>query len=264
MINAITVYGSTAAGLDNITSSFSVCLPLTSITPFLGVITEALESVPQLDYPYALDGSSLPAWPINATCGLVQDVDVNDITQVLGAMKTYLSWFYGPPTPCLFIPDLDVNTPGDGPASPPSSWGYQSCTETLHAFSARGFRIFNFNISWAQQLCQTLWNSRVDLYSLELEFGGLQGILSTSNLIISSGGLDPWSAFYPSVLDNVALPPSVYHFHMDFGAHHLDLRSPNPAEPQQVANTRIKEQDIITAWIMAAAASPLAPASQQQ
>jgi hypothetical protein len=38
--------------------------------------------------------------------------------------------------------------PGGGPGPAAwGSWGYQSCTETLHKFSARGLRSFTFSMS---------------------------------------------------------------------------------------------------------------------
>eukprot|EP00547_Thalassionema_nitzschioides_P013132 CAMPEP_0194256392 /NCGR_PEP_ID=MMETSP0158-20130606/36557_1 /TAXON_ID=33649 /ORGANISM="Thalassionema nitzschioides, Strain L26-B" /LENGTH=71 /DNA_ID=CAMNT_0038995057 /DNA_START=156 /DNA_END=368 /DNA_ORIENTATION=+ len=53
------------------------------------------------------------------------------------AEVTAISMGYKLDGPCFSTPDEGPgNIPGDGPGR--GSWGYQSCTETLHTFSSIG------------------------------------------------------------------------------------------------------------------------------
>ena len=64
-------------------------------------------------------------------------------------------------------------------------------------------------------------------------------------LLYSNGKLDPWSrgGFLESVSESVVA------ILIDEGAHHLDLRSSNPADPPSVIKAREQEKTIIRGWI---------------
>lgn len=87
---------------------------------------------------------------------------------------------------------------GPGPASW-GSWGYQSCTETLHQFSSmrkgHGFRDFSFDMAKARDECLSTFDVTPDPWWSENHFGGYaigDGLAGATNLIWSNGGLDPW------------------------------------------------------------------------
>ena len=61
----------------------------------------------------------------------------------------------------------------------------------------------------------------------------------------SNGGLDPWSG--GGVL--MDLSPSLVSIIIPEGAHHLDLRASNPADPPSVTAARQREKSIIKQWI---------------
>merc|ERR1719229_955815 len=99
------------------------------------------------------------------------------------------------------------NTPGDGPGL--GAWGWQSCTETLHRFSARILRNYTFNYSGSAELCGKLYNRTVapDTAALARRFGGYalaEGTAGVSNLIWSHGTLDPWHGWF----QNMRTPPA--------------------------------------------------------
>lgn len=143
--------------------------------------------------------------------------------------------------------------PGDGPG--PGSWGYQSCTETLHQFSGRGLRNFSFDLTeCGVEPCASLFNGSVtpDTQALTRRYGGYaigDGAAGVTNLIWSNGKRDPWSGggFLTPVEGS-----GNYWFLMDEGAHHLDLRGPHDDDPPQVSQVRAHEQAIIWDWIEAA------------
>lgn len=82
-------------------------------------------------------------------------------------------------------------------------------------------------------------------YSWALDyFGGYnpaKDFMKTSNIIFSNGELDPWHA--GGVLTNVS--DKTISIYIDSSAHHLDLRDPNPADPESLTVAR----QIETEWI---------------
>ena len=67
----------------------------------------------------------------------------------------------------------------------------------------------------------------------------------TSNIIFSNGEYDPWSA--GGVVDDVM--PNNHVIFIAKSGHHLDLRTPNAADPPSVTLARQKETAIIKQWI---------------
>jgi len=66
-----------------------------------------------------------------------------------------------------------------------------------------------------------------------------------SNLVFSNGNLDPWSG--GGVVTN--LTSNMVAIMIDQGAHHLDLRSSNPADIPSVIQARLTEIEWINTWI---------------
>ena len=57
-----------------------------------------------------------------------------------------------------------------------------------------------------------------------------------SNIAFTNGMLDPWRA--GGLTHNLTSNEKITTFLMEGGAHHLDLRAPNPADPEAVKNAR--------------------------
>ena len=148
---------------------------------------------------------------------------------------------------CLDLRSFDL---ADGPGL--DSWGYQSCTETLHSFSARGIRNYTFSLDASgNEPCASIYSSSVqpDLKLLSRRFGGFE--LQTSgvtNVIWSNGLLDPWSGGSFKTAPATGPGQNLY-LVMASGAHHLDLRGPDPADPIDVTEARAIEEATIRAWI---------------
>jgi len=157
--------------------AFNLCSPPTDADSFTFWITEMLESIPQVNYHEPV--GTLPALPVNATCGLVRTGLSDD--ELLNGLGIVTTWYYGSGAaetaaqekaagvaggaqracvPENSARNLQVGggVPGDGP-DPSSSWGYQSCTETLHQFSTLpgSWRSYNFSLPSVSELCQTYY-----------------------------------------------------------------------------------------------------------
>jgi len=74
--------GQSPSGLTQLTETFHLCKPLQDVQHLLDLITDALETMPQLDYPYAI--GTLPAWPVNATCSMILDTKQDLISNLAG------------------------------------------------------------------------------------------------------------------------------------------------------------------------------------
>ena len=168
------------------------------------------------------------------------------------------------------------NIPGDGPGL--GSWGYQSCTETLHEFSSakmkmgensehsnssstKHFGLRDYDYESKQPgldgLCRDLYNVTPNPRTLTEKYGGFDVVNVTTNTIFSMGELDPWGGGFVVGHDREEEAEErrrrssrgVYGFRMPNGAHHLDLRGWHQDEPFDVRRTRLEEEQIIVGWI---------------
>lgn len=69
--------------------------------------------------------------------------------------------------------------------------------------------------------------------------------MKLSNVIFSNGHIDPWHS------GGVLTAPNdqVVSLYIENAAHHLDLRLPNAADPESVAEARLIEMKTIAQWI---------------
>lgn len=77
-----------------------------------------------------------------------------------------------------------------------------------------------------------------------LQYGG-KNLKYTSNIVFSNGLLDPWSG--GGVLSNISRTISA--IVIPEGAHHLDLRSSNSADPPSVIRARLFHANSIRHWL---------------
>ena len=239
---------------ESLVREFNFCNK-TALTPMQSsVFSYALEGLPQSNYPYQID--AMPAWPVDYSCTILTDESIPLLKRA--AMVTSMVEGYSLEGDCFETPkEGPGNIPGDGPGL--GSWGYQSCTETLHTFSSvgrggRGLRHFSYEeeIETLQQTCIDLYNVIPDTTVLATRYGGYDIGRTTTNTIFSTGLIDPWGgASMTSVLDggHDASERGVYFFAMNDAAHHLDLRGWNEFDPPDVIATRHQEERIIMGWV---------------
>ena len=89
-----------------------------------------------------------------------------------------------------------------------------------------------------------------DVYYPKVYFGSSSNhswlLRWTTNIVFSNGDLDPWQTGAVTYLTGI---PDIVAFNMTDAAHHLDLRTPNPADPQSVIDGRSIEKRTIETWI---------------
>jgi len=266
--SAIDAYGAT--DMDGLLDIFNVCTP-SALGPNRPseLFQYALESLPQLDYPYPVGGR--PAWPVNYTCeALVAAANSGKASSPplplieAAAHITKMAMGTEGSSDCMqALVEGPGGIPGDGPG--PNSWGWQSCTENLHQFSARGVRNYSFSLAdSAEKPCSRIFNGRAVLNTTRLTqlYGGFKlgdGLIANvSNIIWSNGALDPWSgggfiAKSKDVISDYDERRGLYWIFLKKGAHHLDLRGPHPDDPEEVTDARNREEAIIYDWILEAA-----------
>eukprot|EP00041_Stephanoeca_diplocostata_P017902 m.369509 g.369509 ORF g.369509 m.369509 type:complete len:520 (-) comp20851_c0_seq7:2048-3607(-) len=255
-VEAVETAGATAQGRDMLAKRMHLCdVSVLGADP-TNFLIDALETLPQEDYPYAI--GSLPAWPVNATCRIAADAFAAavDDTDLIGLAANITDMFYGYTAggACL-QGEGQGGIPGGGPGPAEwGPWGVQSCTETLHQFSSsksgHGFRDFQFNMDEVVTACATYYALKPNPPWAEMHWGGYgigDGNAGVTHLIWSNGLLDPWhgGGFLRPFSNNDEL----HWFIMPQGAHHLDLRGPHPQDPPNVTATRAAEQAILARWI---------------
>lgn len=237
-----------SANESYIVDQFNVCEARGLGRTQSGLFAYVLEGMPQGDYP------SL-GFPVTKACDILLDAGRattgRSAALIQAASGIAKSYFGG--SSCIPYGVGGVgNTPGDGPDE--TAFGYQSCTECLHASSAHTFRNYTFSLDKSTSLCDTLYNHTVkpDMTSLAREFGGgyalAEGTAGVTHLIWSQGTLDPWHGWWKDIK---APQPNleVYHILMEGSAHHTDLRLASKADPPDVTKARSIEETIIRKWI---------------
>ena len=147
----------------------------------------------------------------------------------------------------------------------PGAWTFQRCTDLVMAFSVpTTSRMFlscasGFTLNCAPEgltalraFCNASFGVHVpepaelqDAWGEDWTAAG-----GGSQIVFSNGGLDPWSygGVQPDdVASGEASGPLV--LTIEEGAHHLDLRGPNPSDPPSVVRAREQEAAALSRWI---------------
>jgi len=255
-VRLITHLSTTAVGRKQLEGAFHLCKPLTdeNVAALSDWFTDAIETIPQLNYPYPVEPFKY-GWPVNHTCSrLTSPAARTSPGALLAAMSAIASDYYGWDGATCMDGRGQGGIPGGGPVNNmlldpiDTAWGYQSCTETLHQFSARGVRNFTFEMAPVAAVCSDVFGAEVDTVWPDVQYGGysiMDGLSTASNIIFSQGLLDPWHGGGFLKQWDRSMPVLL----MKNAAHHLDLRAPHPEDPPDVTATRMLEESIIRGWI---------------
>lgn len=240
-------------GLDKIQALFNLC-PEQMQKPNLKTnvllwARNAFTLLAMVDYPYPADFmAKLPGYPVNVACSYMKGTDK------LAGLANITSLLYGQEQKCHdtfteYVYCSDPTGCGTGPDAPP--WDYQACTEMLLPGGSNNktdmFPFLPFTLDMRNHYCSGKFGlgvSRTEWIGTQF-FGELEEIKKASRLIFPNGDLDPWM---PGGVHE-DLSKDLIAILIEGGAHHLDLREANPADPPSVIAAREKIASILQQWM---------------
>jgi len=276
--DALVTKGKTAAGREQIKTELKLCQAPPSADAAVGLggwYQGAIETMVQYGYPYPTSFyNPVPGYPFRVACEAMVKSGTG-----LGALKAAAEVYYnytGQAGPCFgFGSEADGADGADGADTvtatklrdgPPSGWGYQTCTEvyqpmpTNGLYPAKGGDMMPAsqpNKSDIFDRCRAQYGVVPRPDWEEQQFFG-PNIGAGSNIFLSSGQIDPWSAAGIHQLTGAANPTIEFHQNL-MGAHHLDIRASNPKDPQSVVDCRLKQRAAMAKWIAEWKANPPLP-----
>lgn len=121
-----------------------------------------------------------------------------------------------------------------------SGWDVLACGDQAMPMGMDGkedmFYKADFDYQLYSKQCKENYGIQPDYEYTLNHFGGVSDkeLNTTSRIVWTNGDLDPWSGGSPSKSFKDDLVTCI----IQYGAHHLDLRSPNPADPRSVIECR--------------------------
>lgn len=202
-----------------------------------------------VDYPYpAKFMADLPAKPVNVACSYMTGSDK------LAGLSNITNLLYGSKVACHdtyteYVACSDPTGCGVGADNPP--WDYQACTEMILPGGSNNvtdmFPPLDFTLDMRRHYCSSrfgLGYARLDWVGTQF-WNSLDDIKKASHIIFPNGDLDPWRP--GGVLED--LSDTLIAITVKGGAHHLDLRASNPADPQSVIDARAKITSTLMEWM---------------
>ncbi|KAK2718034.1 hypothetical protein QYM36_006727 [Artemia franciscana] len=237
----------TDKGLEWLSNAWQLCKPLKSSDDKKRLkdwLSDVWTNLAMVDYPYPASFlAPLPANPVKEVCKKLKD-DSLDGEELLRHLFRGLSVYtnYTQKTKCVDIRQAAEDTLGE------KGWDFQACTEMVMPMCNDGKRDFfepmKWNFSSYTEDCHKKFGVKPRLHWAEIEFGGKK-LEASSNIVFSNGLLDPWSSGGVMSSISAKLPAVI----IPEGAHHLDLRASDPADPPSVIKARKLEKYYIRTWI---------------
>ncbi|CDS37318.1 Lysosomal Pro X carboxypeptidase [Echinococcus multilocularis] len=240
------------SGLRNVTAELNLCTLLETgqdLDWMLRWSRNAFVVMSMMNYPYPSYG--LPANPVNVSCNKAIEFGVQN---PLAGLREAVGVLYDRSSELCFdyktqyIDCADVT--GCGLGNDSVAWDFQACTE-IHLYDPSNatsndlFPSLPKSLDDVDEYCFKRYGVRLSEKQLLTAFGPISNWKMTSNIVFSNGNLDPWMK--GGVLKDVS--KSVTALQISGGAHHLDLKGGNPADPPSVKVARQAEIEAISGWL---------------
>ncbi|KAK3849173.1 hypothetical protein Pcinc_044058 [Petrolisthes cinctipes] len=243
-INSVT---SSVEGKAWLSNAWKLCQPMRTeedVKTLKDYLTNVWTNLAMADYPYPANFlAPLPANPVKVVCSQLtaSGHPPKTLLEELFAGLTVYFNFTGQ-AKCL-NPDQQADVRLDD-----KGWDFQACTEMVMPFCYDGkqdlFEPAPWDLQQYAKECNRKFGVQPRPFMAQYMYGG-KLINAASNIVFSNGLLDPWST--GGVMWNVS--SSVVSVIIPEGAHHLDLRGADPADPPSVLKARRLEKAFITSWI---------------
>jgi len=255
--------GQSEEGRQRLTEAFSTCSPLrtpddaVALALWIRGIFDTL-SIGNYPYPssYLTAGQVLlPAYPVRVACSFLGAQTLAAAGDMYSALKAAAAVLANATAdaPCFAVPPNPYTHPE---ASYDGIWDYQRCTEMMPDsfwFAASGssdmFWPLPQNLTFAVEHCKRAWGVEVDQTTSEwmsIAYN-IPRFSYISNIVFSSGDLDPWSA--AGILQSPAPDRCLISLNVTNGAHHLDLMFAHADDPPSVLHARAVELSMIKRWV---------------
>ncbi|KAM4607151.1 dipeptidyl peptidase 2 [Polymixia lowei] len=235
-----------------IQSAFSLCRTPSSpkdVHQLNGLLRNAFTLMAMLDYPYSTHfWGNMPANPVKVACDTM--LNGSDLLENLRNTAGIVYNSTGELT-CFDLYSLYVecaDPTGCGLGFNSLAWDYQACTEIELCYESNNvsdmFPPMAFTQRDREAYCSKRWGVIPRPRWLQTQYWG-SALSTSSNIIFSNGDLDPWA----NGGVRKSLSSSLIAINISEGAHHLDLRESNDADPESVINARKTESDLIAQWV---------------
>jgi len=214
-------------------------------------------SMVMVNYPYASDFlNPLPAWPVAHACGVAEQkieehggpYGPHSFENGLIALQAVNDVFinYEGTSECFDINGSQMEgISQDG-------WNVLYCNEMPMPFASDPensmFPAYDWDKAENNEYCIGAYGETPQ-YNWALDFFGgrfpHRDFIKASNIVFSNGQFDPWQA--GGVTFDVSKDTTP--IYIEEGAHHLDLRGPNPADPPSIVLARKHETEHVAKWI---------------
>lgn len=248
--------GHQQAGRDQLQKQFNTCQPIKNQADVAELIMwakGAFDSLAMANYPYPSNLlGPLPGFPMKAACYYMTNTTTGKV-ELLDGFKSLVDMVYNASgtVDChnLYAEYVDcADQTGCGVGFDGFAWDYQACSEIIYYPQTNNqtdmFPPHIWNLDLLTKHCESRWGITPREGWIRTLFGGAS-FTDTTRVIFSNGLLDPWHG--GGVLTN--LSESLIAIIIELGAHHLDLRSSNPLDPDCVVKAREQEVYWIKKWI---------------
>jgi len=246
---AIDTVASTDNGKAWITTQWKLCDPIKTqehVTLLKDDLAEVWTNMAMANYPYPANFlAPLPAFPVTQACKAMTASEAKTPQDMLQNLFKGLTVYFNTTGLTTCIPYTNDGMPQslDG-----KGWDLQSCTEMVMPLCSNHkqdmFEAQAWNLTEYSQGCLARWRTAPEPFKMQHVYGG-RDVGAATNIVFSNGNLDPWSTGGIKKTVNSKVLALV----IEGGAHHLDLRAAEHADPQSVRDARANEVVQIRRWI---------------